>query len=119
MFPHMLGEFRSQRLPALATPRTFEVAARYQNFSRAAGVQLPAFATHWLIPRLADFGSLNPDIHINIRASPLPTEFAAENVDRAARYDNGKWPGVHAVPLADEDVFPVYMEGKHATRQTA
>ncbi len=172
----MMGESRSQRLPPLAALRTFEAAARHQNFSRAAdelhlthgaishqikalerelgfalfhrkshGVQLtgsgrqladtvrdaidsiargieevrgrpqraltvsvlPAFAAHWLIPRLADFGTRHPDIDINIRASPLLTDFASEDVDLAVRYGGGKWPGTHAVLLADEDVFPV------------
>jgi LysR family glycine cleavage system transcriptional activator len=176
MFSHMMGESRSQHLPPLAALRTFEAAARHQNFSRAAnelhlthgaishqikalerelgvalfhrknrGVQLtepgrtlaatvrhamdrivrgieevrgrpqraltvsvlPAFATHWLIPRLADFDSRHPDIDINIRASPLLTDFASEDVDLAVRYGGGKWPGVRAVRLADEHVFPV------------
>jgi Bacterial regulatory helix-turn-helix protein, lysR family len=37
MFPHMIGEFSSHRLPHLAAPRTLEVTTRYQNFSRAVG----------------------------------------------------------------------------------
>ena len=68
---------------------------------------LPAFATHWLIPRLADFNSRHPDIDINVRASPLLSDFTVEDVDLAVRYGGGKWPGVQAIQLAHEDVFPV------------
>jgi LysR family glycine cleavage system transcriptional activator len=176
MIIHTMGEFGSHRLPPLTALRTFEAAARHQNFSRAGdelhithsaishqmralerelgvalfhrggrGVQLtepgrtlaaavrgaldriargvetvrerrhraltvsvlPAFATHWLIPRLADFDRRHPDIDINIRASPLLIDFTNEDVDLAVRYGGGQWPGVHAVPLADEEVFPV------------
>lgn len=164
------------RLPPLAALRTFEAAARHQNFSRAGaelhithsaishqisglerelgvtlfhrrsrGVQLtepgrrlaatmrealaaiergvaelrggthraltvsvlPAFATHWLIPRLADFNRRHPDIDINIRAGQALADFATEDVDLAVRYGGGQWPGLRAVQLAHEDVFPV------------
>jgi LysR family glycine cleavage system transcriptional activator len=166
----------AERLPSLAALRTFEVAARHLNFSRAAaelhithgaishqmkalegelgvtlfhrrsrGVQLtepgraladtvrgaleriargvadlrgrphraltvsvlPAFATHWLIPRLADFNHRHPDIDINVRAGQALADFAAEDVDIAVRYGGGAWPGLTAVQLAHEDVFPV------------
>src|SRR5439155_11921009 len=41
---------------------------------------LPAFATHWLIPRLADFGRRHPDIDINVRASQSLVNFAMDDV---------------------------------------
>lgn len=68
---------------------------------------LPAFATHWLIPRLADFNRRHPDIDINIRAGQALADFTTEDVDLAVRYGGGKWSGLHAVQLAHEDVFPV------------
>lgn len=68
---------------------------------------LPAFATHWLIPRLADFNHRHPDIDINIRAGQALIDFATEDVDLAVRYGGGTWPGLRAVQLAHEDVFPV------------
>jgi LysR family transcriptional regulator, glycine cleavage system transcriptional activator len=84
------------------------VAALRGRTHRALTVSvLPAFATHWLIPRLSDFNSRHPDIDINVRASPLLSDFAVEDVDLAVRYGGGKWPGVQAVQLAHEDVFPV------------
>jgi LysR family transcriptional regulator, glycine cleavage system transcriptional activator len=84
------------------------VAALRGRTHRALTVSvLPAFATHWLIPRLSDFNSRHPDIDINVRASPLLSDFAVEDVDLAVRYGGGKWPGVQAIQLAHEDVFPV------------
>jgi LysR family glycine cleavage system transcriptional activator len=68
---------------------------------------LPAFATHWLIPRLGDFNRRHPDIDINIRASQSLVDFATDGVDIAVRYGDGRWPNLVAVHLAHEDVFPV------------
>ena len=49
----------------------------------------------------------HPDIDINVRAGQALADFTAEDVDLAVRYGSGKWPGLNAVQLADEDVFPV------------
>jgi LysR family transcriptional regulator, glycine cleavage system transcriptional activator len=68
---------------------------------------LPAFATHWLIPRLADFNRRHPEIDINIRAGQALADFSTGDIDLAVRYGNGQWPGLHAEQLAQEDVFPV------------
>jgi LysR family glycine cleavage system transcriptional activator len=68
---------------------------------------LPAFATHWLIPRLADFNRRHPDIDISIRAGQSLADFATDDVDLAVRYGGGHWPGLHAEQLAQENVFPV------------
>ena len=68
---------------------------------------LPAFATHWLIPRLADFNRRHPDIDINVRAGQALADFATDDVDLAVRYGEGRWPNLVAVQLAHEDVFPV------------
>jgi LysR family transcriptional regulator, glycine cleavage system transcriptional activator len=68
---------------------------------------LPAFATHWLIPRLADFNRRHPDIDINIRAGQALADFSTDDVDLAVRYGGGHWRGLHAEQLAQEDVFPV------------
>ncbi len=68
---------------------------------------LPAFATHWLIPRLADFNRRHPDIDINVRAGQSLVDFATDDVDIAVRYGDGRWPNLISVQLAHEDVFPV------------
>lgn len=68
---------------------------------------LPAFATHWLIPRLADFQTRHPSIDVNIRANQQLVDFTQDDVDLAVRYGPGTWPGLTATKLLDEDVFAV------------
>jgi len=68
---------------------------------------LPAFATHWLIPRLGDFQARHPEIEVNIRASQELVDFARDHVDVAVRYGPGTWRGLTATRLIEEQVFPV------------
>lgn len=84
------------------------IAALHAQPHRALTVSmLPAFATHWLIPRLADFNRRHPDIDINIRAGQALADFTTGDVDLAVRYGSGRWSGLRAEQLASEDVFPV------------
>jgi LysR family transcriptional regulator, glycine cleavage system transcriptional activator len=84
------------------------IAALRARPNRALTISvLPAFATHWLIPRLADFNRRHPDIDINIRAGQALADFTDDDVDLAVRYGGGHWPDLHAEQLAQEDVFPV------------
>jgi len=68
---------------------------------------LPAFATHWLIPRLADFQARHPEIDVNIRANQQLVDFLQDDVDLAVRYGPGAWPGLTAAKLLSEHVFAV------------
>jgi LysR family transcriptional regulator, glycine cleavage system transcriptional activator len=68
---------------------------------------LPSFATHWLIPRLADFQATHPEIEVNIRAGQDLVDFSRDDVDLAVRYGPGTWPGLVATRLMGENVFPV------------
>ncbi len=68
---------------------------------------LPAFAMHWLIPRLADFQARHPDIDVNIRANQQLVDFTQDDVDLAVRYGPGTWPGLSATKLLSEQVFAV------------
>lgn len=68
---------------------------------------LPVMAARWLIPRLSRFHERFPDIDINIRTSLALANFRSDGVDLAIRYGAGRWPGLKAVKLADEELFPV------------
>jgi LysR family glycine cleavage system transcriptional activator len=67
----------------------------------------PAFATRWLLPRLADFQALHPEIDVNLRATQTLTDLARDGIDLAIRYGPGGWPGLAADKLLDEEIFPV------------
>jgi LysR family transcriptional regulator, glycine cleavage system transcriptional activator len=68
---------------------------------------LPAFASRWLLPRLAAFSSQFPDIQIKINADPYLVGFESDEVDIAIRFGGGIWPGLQAIKLFDERLFPV------------
>lgn len=74
---------------------------------RRASVTLsatPAFATKWLVPRLAAFQETHPDIDLHIHASNAPADLNAGTADLAIRYGHGQYPDV-SVRLLREDRF--------------
>ena len=81
---------------------------------------LPAMAARWLIPRLSRFHVRHPHIGINIRTSLTLADFGTDGIDVAIRYGPGKWPGLRAIKLADEELFPVcspnFNEGRLPTK---
>src|SRR3954469_17750758 len=68
---------------------------------------MPAFATYWLLPRLAGFNERHPDIEVNIRPTLSLTDFARDEVDMAVRFGAGTWPGLTSIKLSDEELIPV------------
>jgi DNA-binding transcriptional LysR family regulator len=81
---------------------------------RSASVHLaavPTFATRWLIPRLANFKAVQPELTIHIETQTRPFMFADTPFD-AAMYCGtpeqvANWAGTHALRLLSEDVLPV------------
>jgi LysR family glycine cleavage system transcriptional activator len=67
----------------------------------------PDFAAKWLLHRLARFADAHPDMHLRLIASDHQVDFAGEEVDLAVRHGDGKWPGLDAVRLCAERLFPV------------
>jgi LysR family glycine cleavage system transcriptional activator len=51
---------------------------------------VPSFAATWLVPRLAMFGRLYPDIEIAVEASTRPVDLKREPIDLAIRHGLGK-----------------------------
>jgi len=68
----------------------------------------PTIAMRWLIPRLARFSALHPDIPLHLMAAGGPIDFARGGVDVALRRNDfpfdTRW---HARELAPERVGPV------------
>lgn len=58
------------------------------------------FSAAWLMPRLADYGRANPDIHFTLIAADSPPDFTEANLDIAILLADG--PGEHeGVALGD------------------
>lgn len=83
-------------------------AIRAAKSSRQLTVSLlPVLAARWLIPRLSRFHQRHPDIEINIRTGSRLANFDVDGVELAIRFGRGDWPGLRAIKLMDEELFPV------------
>jgi LysR family glycine cleavage system transcriptional activator len=67
----------------------------------------PAFATRWLVPRIAAFRAAHPRIELHIATSLEPPDFAGDHVDVAIRFGQEKLPGLLIVPFFSTRRFPV------------
>lgn len=67
----------------------------------------PAFAAKWLLPRIHRFQGSHPGIDLRLDTSQRPVDFVAHGIDVGVRYGEGHWPGLVAIKLMDEEVFPV------------
>src|SRR5882724_11221108 len=82
---------------------------------------LASFAAKWLLPRLASFQETHPEIDVRITTSMELVDFRKDNVDAAIRYGRGHWPGLRAIWLMADELFPVcspaLLKGEHPLRQ--
>ncbi len=69
----------------------------------------PSFATGWLVPHLAAFRQLQPDMDLLLDADPRPIEFRTNQAVLAIRHSVNKaaWPRVESRHLADVKMIPV------------
>ncbi len=65
------------------------------------------FASHWLIPRLADFQARHPHIEVAISTTTRTVDLGREDVDCAIRHGRGNWKGLAATLLFEETLMPV------------
>ena len=68
---------------------------------------LPAFASGWLLPRLARFRERYPRIDLLLKTSRALADFRREDVDLAIRFGAGGGSETKSILLLAEDVFPV------------
>lgn len=111
------GETLSRAIdPALRTISEALAKQRRGSASKRLSVTLTtAFATYWLMPRLAAFGSIFPDLSINLVVSDGYLDLASEDIDVAIRYIAPPTSGAEPVPLMQEEIFPVYSP-KYSSR---
>lgn len=65
------------------------------------------FATSWLVRRLGRFGDNHPDIDVRLQTSDRLVDFRREGVDVAIRFGTGEYPGLEAIRLFEEGIYPV------------
>lgn len=70
----------------------------------------PAFAEHWLMPRLAALWQSDPELIVELVPSIRPVDLKAEGFDLAIRYGQGNWPGCRSERLASARYMVVASE---------
>lgn len=68
---------------------------------------LPSLASHWLMPRLADFQRLRPGLQVQVIADARLLDLAADDIDLAVRFGHGRWRGLESTPLMRDHALPV------------
>ena len=68
---------------------------------------VPSFASSWLMPRLARFRRLRPDIDVELETTADLVDFSIADVHAGLRFGEGGWPGLVCERLLDVEVAPV------------
>lgn len=77
-----------------------------------------AFTARWLVPRVAAFQKLRPDIDLRLLASDEVVDLRAGAADLAIRYGRKPFAGLHAESLAVERYAPVAHPSLDLRRRT-
>ncbi|NWA02281.1 transcriptional regulator GcvA [Pseudomonas gingeri] len=88
--------------------------ARLKEGSLSTGLTVtvsPAFAAKWLLPRIERFQLAHPQTDVLLDTNLRPLDFIAEGMDIGVRYGAGRWPGLTAIKLMDEEMYPVCAPG--------
>jgi DNA-binding transcriptional LysR family regulator len=87
------------------------IDAAVQPFRRDRGQirlsTVATFASHWLIPRLAEFQDRHPRIEVAISTTTRAVDLAREDVDCAIRHGRGGWKGLVSTFLFRETLMPI------------
>jgi DNA-binding transcriptional LysR family regulator len=65
------------------------------------------FASHWLIPRIAQFQAQHPRIEVAIFTTTRAVDLKKEEMDCAIRHGRGTWKGLSSTLLFRETLMPV------------
>ncbi len=71
----------------------------------------PTFAATWLVRRLGRFKAAFPEIDVRLQTTDQVADFARDGVDIGIRFGAGDYPGLQAVRLFDEEIYPVCSPG--------
>lgn len=67
----------------------------------------PAFASHWLVPRITDFQTLHPDINLCIHTSKQLVDLRNGTIDIAIRYGSNQDENLVTTLLMQDYIAPV------------
>ena len=67
----------------------------------------PAFGARWLVPRIVEFRTANPQIQVRIDPAIRSMDPGRDSVDVAIEFSQGHYSGREAQRLFGQDVFPV------------
>ena len=66
-----------------------------------------AFASRWLLPRLARFSAAHPEMALHLHTSDETVDVAGGDAHLAIRYGSGRYPGLGSTPLLPSRFAPV------------
>jgi len=100
-----------ERLLASMGDALERVEAAVQPFRRDRGQirlsTVATFASHWLIPRLAEFQVRHPGIGVALSTTTRPVDLGNEDTDCAIRHGRGAWKGLASTLLFKETLMPI------------
>jgi LysR family glycine cleavage system transcriptional activator len=68
---------------------------------------MATFLQKWLMPRLSEFYSMQPQIDLRINADNSPVKFEQSDFHAGIRFGAGKWPGLKVSKMLDDWILPV------------
>ncbi|MCC0011963.1 MAG: LysR family transcriptional regulator [Rhodobiaceae bacterium] len=79
-----------------------------------------AFATYWMLPRLAAFREAHPDIDLRLQTTDRDVDLATERITLGVRRGFGDWQAYDCALIADERISaiasPAYLEQRGTPR---
>ena len=91
--------------------RSAEVIGRSDMADSVTLSSSTAFASHWILPRLANFRAAYPFVDFRIQTSDRDVDIISEKISLGVRRGTGDWDHYDARKLADEILFPVCSPG--------
>jgi LysR family glycine cleavage system transcriptional activator len=67
----------------------------------------PSFASLWLMPRIARFTALHPNISLMLSASHVHSDFQLGQMDIDIRYGLPNWPNLEVEAILTERIMPL------------
>ena len=71
----------------------------------------PAFAANWLIKRLPRYRALPDALDVLLDPAKEVVDIARGEADLGVRFGQGRYPGLEAINLFDDEIFPVCSPG--------